>query len=124
MRSVDPFIFKRRRTRKKIRCRTCRSDNGKRMCPALNLLICPECCRAKRAKIPGCDQQCRYYTPLIYVGKINPPPDFPIYQCLVSKSKDSGMLTVIVARERCGRKAYGTALLMPIFPRQRSSISV
>jgi len=85
------------------------------MCPALNLLICPECCREKRAKIPGCDQQCRYYTPLIYVGKINPPPDLPIYQCLVSKSRDSGMLTVIVARERPDGNLKTMVLLLDLW---------
>ncbi len=94
-----PQTSKRRLRRQ--RCRTCRSDNGKRICPALNgILICPECCRAKRAKIPGCDEKCRYYSPLIVSGETHRPPDFPIHRCLVSRSKDTGMVIVVGTRKR------------------------
>ncbi len=111
----DSFTPKRRRARKS-RCRTCRSDNGKRVCPALNgLLICPDCCREKWGKIPGCDQHCRYYSPLIRASKIHSPPDFPAHQCLVSKSNDTGMLTVIVARERLDGNLRAMFLLLDLW---------
>ncbi len=85
------------------RCRTCRSNNGKRSCPALNgILICPECCRAKRAKIPGCDARCRYYAPLVVSSRVRrkSASDFPIHRCLISRSKDTGMLIVVGTRKR------------------------
>ena len=86
---------------KRQRCRTCRSDNGKRICPALNgMLICPECCRTKRAKIPGCDEKCRYYAPLLVSSKALKAPDFPWHRCLVSCSHDTGMLIVVGTRKR------------------------
>ena len=90
-----------RRRPKRQRCRTCRSDNGKRICPALNgMLICPECCRAKRAKIPGCDERCQYYSPLIVKRRTRKPLEFPMHRCLVSRSRDTGMLIVIGTRKR------------------------
>ena len=90
-----------KRRPRRQRCRTCRSDNGKRICPALNgMLICPECCRAKRAKIPGCDERCQYYSPLIVSSQTHRPPDFPVHRCLVSRSKDTGMLIVVGTRKR------------------------
>lgn len=64
------------------------------------MLICPECCRAKRAKIPGCDERCQYYSPLLVSSKTNQPLDFPIHRCLVSRSKDTGMLIVVGTRKR------------------------
>lgn len=89
-----------KRSPKRQRCRTCRSDNGKRVCPALHgTLICPECCRAKRAKIPGCDERCSYYAPLIVSSRVLPPPDFPLYRCLVSRSEDTGMIIVVGTRK-------------------------
>ena len=90
-----------KRKPKRQRCRTCRSDNGKRICPALNgMLICPECCRAKRAKIPGCDEKCQYYSPLIVSSRALKAPDFPLHRCLVSRSMDTGMLIVVGTRKR------------------------
>ena len=117
MRRSDPFRPKQRRL-KRHRCRTCASDNGKRLCPALNgILICPECCAAKRAKIPGCDQRCQYYTPLIRTSKIGPLPDYPVYQCLVSRSKNTGMLIVVVARERPDGNLKAMFLLLDLWKR-------
>lgn len=83
------------------RCRTCRSNNGKRACPALSsMIICPECCSAKRAKIPGCDNRCKYYSPLIVQSRKVTPPEYPIHLCLVSRSRDTGMLIVVGTRKR------------------------
>ncbi len=83
------------------RCRTCSSNNGKRACPALsNMIICPECCSAKRAKIPGCDNGCKYFSPLIVRSRRGNPPEFPIHYCLVSRSRDTGMLIVVGTRKR------------------------
>ncbi len=90
-----------RRRPRRQRCRTCRSDNGKRICPALNgMLICPECCRAKRAKIPGCDERCQYYSPLIVSSKNHRSPELPVHRCFISRSKDTGMLIVVGTRKR------------------------
>ena len=86
---------------KSQRCRTCRSNNGKRACPALsNMIICPECCSAKRAKIPGCDHRCKFYSPLIARSRKVSPPEFPLHLCLVSRSRDTGMLIVVGTRKR------------------------
>ena len=100
MRRSDPFRKHRLRI-KKVRCRTCGSDNGKRVCPALNnIVICPQCCRAKRAKIPGCDQNCKYYAALLYKSRILPPPEYPIYECFVSRTQDAGLVLAVIARRR------------------------
>lgn len=83
------------------RCRTCRSNKGKRACPALNnLVICPDCCSAKRAKIPGCDHNCKYYSPLIVNSRKIPSPEYPPYRCMVSRSRDTGMVIVVGTRKR------------------------
>lgn len=100
MRRSDPFRKNRLRI-KKVRCRTCGSDNGKRTCPALSsIVICPQCCRAKRAKIPGCDQNCRYYASLLNTSRNLPPPEYPVYECFVSRSQDTGLVLAVVARQR------------------------
>ena len=100
MRRSDPFRKHRLRI-KRVRCRTCGSDNGKRACPALNnIVICPECCRAKRAKIPGCDRNCKYYAPLLYTSRNLPPPEYPVYECFVSRTKDTGLILAVIARQR------------------------
>ncbi len=105
-----------KRRSKRQRCRTCRSDSGKRICPALNgMLICPECCRAKRAKIPGCDERCRYYTPLIVSSRTHKPPDFPMHRCLVSRSKDTGMLIVVGTRKRPDGNVKAMFLLLDLW---------
>lgn len=83
------------------RCRTCSSNNGKRACPALsNMIICPDCCSAKRAKIPGCDNRCKYFSPLIVQSRRGSSPEFPIHYCLVSRSRDTGMLIIVGTRKR------------------------
>ena len=117
MARFNPFGLQWRRL-KKNRCRTCRTDNGKRVCPALSgVLICPACCQAKRAKIPGCDERCRYYMPLIRASKILPPPEYPVYKCLISNSKNTGMLSVIVARERPDGNLKAMFLLLDLWKR-------
>jgi len=89
-----------RRRRAKGRCRICRSDNGKRQCPALRgIMICPDCCKELRGKIKGCDNHCFFYSPLISTSKKLPVKKFPVYKCLVSKSKQTGMIIAVVARE-------------------------
>ena len=94
-------LLTRQKRTKRQRCRTCRSNNGKRACPALSgMVICPECCSAKRAKIPGCDQRCRYYSPLIVKSRKVASPEFPLHLCLVSRSRDTGMLIVVGTRKR------------------------
>ncbi len=93
-------LSKRKRTRRQ-RCRTCSSNNGKRACPALgNMIICPDCCSAKRAKIPGCDHHCKYYSPLLVSSRKNRPPEYPLHLCLVSRSRDTGMVIVVGTRKR------------------------
>ena len=117
MARFNPFGLQWRRL-KKNRCRTCRTDNGKRVCPALSgVLICPACCQAKRAKIPGCDERCRHYTPLIRESKIHPPPNYPVYKCLISNSKNTGMLNVIIARERPDGNLKAMFLLLDLWKR-------
>lgn len=92
---------KRRRRRSKGLCRICRSDNGKRQCPALRgSLICPDCCKELRGKIEGCDKHCPFYAPLITASKKLPFRQIPVYKCLVSKSRETGMIIAVVARER------------------------
>lgn len=94
-------LLTRQKRTKRQRCRTCRSNNGKRACPALSgMVICPECCSAKRAKIPGCDQRCRYYSPLIVKSRKVASPEFPLHLCLISRSRDTGMLIVVGTRKR------------------------
>ena len=94
-------LLTRQKRTKRQRCRTCRSNNGKRACPALSgMIICPECCSAKRAKIPGCDHHCRYYSPLIVKSRKVASPEFPLHLCLVSRSRDTGMLIVVGTRKR------------------------
>ncbi len=98
------------------RCRTCRSNNGKRACPALSsMIICPECCSAKRAKIPGCDNRCRYYSPLIVRSRKVAPPEFPIHLCLVSRSRDTGMLIVVGTRKRPDGNLKAMFLLLDLW---------
>ncbi len=94
-------LLTRQKRIKTQRCRTCRSNNGKRACPALSsMIICPECCSAKRAKIPGCDNRCKYYSPLIVQSRKVAPPEYPIHLCLVSRSRDTGMLIIVGTRKR------------------------
>ena len=101
---------------KSQRCRTCRSNNGKRVCPALSrILICPECCRAKRAKIPGCDAKCRYYAPLVVSSRARKKPNFPSHQCLISRSKDTGMLIVVGTRKRPDGNLKAMFLLLDLW---------
>ena len=101
---------------KSQRCRTCRSNNGKRICPALSgTLICPECCRAKRAKIPGCDAKCQYYAPLVVSSRIRKPSDFPFHRCLISRSKDTGMLIVVGTRKRPDGNLKAMFLLLDLW---------
>ena len=104
------------RRSKSQRCRTCRSSNGKRVCPALSrMLICPECCRAKRAKIPGCDARCRYYAPLVVSSRARKKPNFPIHRCLISRSKDTGMLIVVGTRKRPDGNLKAMFLLLDLW---------
>ena len=101
---------------KSQRCRTCRSNNGKRICPALGgMLICPECCRAKRAKIPGCDERCRYYAPLVVSSRTRRKSDFPLHRCLISRSKDTGMLIVVGTRKRPDGNLKAMFLLLDLW---------
>lgn len=112
-RQIRQTSAKRRRSQ---RCRTCRSDKGKRVCPALNgMLICPECCRAKRAKIPGCDDRCRYYSPLIRSSRTRKAPDFPLHRCLISRSNDTGMLIVVGTRKRPDGNLKAMFLLLDLW---------
>ena len=104
------------RRRKSQRCRTCRSSHGKRVCPALSgMLICPECCRAKRAKIPGCDAKCRYYAPLLVSSRVRKKSNFPIHRCLISRSKDTGMLIVVGTRKRPDGNLKAMFLLLDLW---------
>ena len=104
------------RRHKSQRCRTCRSSNGKRVCPALSgMLICPECCRAKRAKIPGCDAKCRYYAPLVVSSRVRKKSNFPIHRCLISRSKDTGMLIVVGTRKRPDGNLKAMFLLLDLW---------
>lgn len=104
------------RRQKSQRCRTCRSSNGKRVCPALSgMLICPECCRAKRAKIPGCDAKCRYYAPLVVSSRVRKKSNFPIHRCLISRSKDTGMLIVVGTRKRPDGNLKAMFLLLDLW---------
>ncbi len=106
----------RQRRIKTQRCRTCSSNNGKRACPALgNLIICPECCSAKRAKIPGCDNRCRYYSPLVVSSRRGPRPEYPLHICLVSRSKDTGMLIVVGTRKRPDGNIKAMFLLLDLW---------
>lgn len=99
--SLQKTKKKRRRGRISSRCRICRSNNGKRQCPALRgTVICPDCCREMRGKIVGCDKHCPFYAPLITTNKKLPFKQIPIYKCLVSKSRETGMIVAVVARER------------------------
>ena len=101
---------------KSQRCRTCRSSNGKRVCPALSgMLICPECCRAKRAKIPGCDAKCRYYAPLVTSSRVRKKLNFPVHRCLISRSKDTGMLIVVGTRKRPDGNLKAMFLLLDLW---------
>ncbi len=98
------------------RCRTCRSNNGKRACPALSgMIICPGCCSAKRAKIPGCDHHCKYYSPLIVRSRKVTPPEFPLHLCLVSRSRDTGMLIVVGTRKRPDGNLKAMFLLLDLW---------
>jgi len=104
------------RRHKSQRCRTCRSSNGKRVCPALSgMLICPECCRAKRAKIPGCDAKCQYYAPLVVSSRVRKKPNFPIHRCLISRSKDTGMLIIVGTRKRPDGNLKAMFLLLDLW---------
>lgn len=106
----------RQRRIKTQRCRTCSSNNGKRACPALgNLIICPECCSAKRAKIPGCDHHCKYYSPLIVSSRRGARPEYPLHICLVSRSKDTGMLIVVGTRKRPDGNIKAMFLLLDLW---------
>ena len=101
---------------KSQRCRTCHSSNGKRVCPALSgMLICPECCRAKRAKIPGCDAKCRYYAPLVVSSRPRRKSDFPLHRCLISRSKDTGMVIVVGTRKRPDGNLKAMFLLLDLW---------
>ena len=106
----------RQRRIKTQRCRTCSSNNGKRACPALgNLIICPECCSAKRAKIPGCDHHCRYYSPLLVSSRRGARPEYPLHICLVSRSKDTGMSIVVGTRKRPDGNIKAMFLLLDLW---------
>ena len=108
----------RRRRPKKQRCRTCRSDNAKRLCPALNgVIICPSCCQAKRAKIPGCDANCQYYKPLIKQSKFGPFPDYPLHSCLISYSTDTGLRIAVIVRRRPDGNLRAMFLLLDFWKR-------
>ncbi len=108
----------RRRRQKKQRCRTCRSDNAKRICPALNgVIICPSCCQAKRAKIPGCDANCQYYKPLIKQSKFGPFPDYPLHSCLISHSTDTGLRIAVIVRRRPDGNLRAMFLLLDFWKR-------
>ncbi len=103
MRGATPST-KRQSTRKRkirTRCRLCRVNSGKRICPALlEAPICPICCKEKRGKIPNCDSRCQYFSPMIVSSRILLPKEFPVYKCMISQSKDTGMMTAVVAREK------------------------
>jgi len=106
----------RQKRTKTQRCRTCRSGNGKRACPALSgMIICPECCSAKRAKIPGCDHRCKYYSPLIVKSRKVAPPEYPLHLCLVSRSRDTGMLIVVGTRKRPDGNLKAMFLLLDLW---------
>lgn len=106
---------RKKRTRNQ-RCRTCNSNNGKRSCPALsNMIICPECCSAKRAKIPGCDHNCKYYSSLIIYSRKLSPPEYPIYRCMISRSRDTGMVIVVGTRKRPDGKLKAMFLLLDLW---------
>ncbi|MDP6746962.1 MAG: discoidin domain-containing protein [Candidatus Poribacteria bacterium] len=110
------FFGPRRHRPKKQRCRTCGSDKGKRTCPALNgILICPDCCQAKRAKIPGCDQGCQHFKPLLRQSKFGPFPDYPIHKCLISRSKDAGMQIAVIVRRRPDGNLRAMFLLLDLW---------
>ena len=83
--------------------------------PSAGMLICPECCRAKRAKIPGCDSRCRYYAPLVASSRPHRKPDFPLHRCLVSRSKDTGMLIVVGTRKRPDGNLKAMFLLLDLW---------
>ena len=106
----------RQKRTKTQRCRTCRSGSGKRACPALSgMIICPECCSAKRAKIPGCDHRCRYYSPLIVKSRKIAPPEYPLHLCLVSRSRDTGMLIIVGTRKRPDGNLKAMFLLLDLW---------
>ena len=108
----------RRRRPKKQRCRTCRSDNAKRICPALSgIIICPNCCKTKRAKIPGCDVGCQHYKPLIRQSKFGPFPTYPIHSCLISHSKDTGVRIMVIVRRRPDGNLRAMFLLLDFWKR-------
>ena len=106
----------RQKRTKTQRCRTCRSGSGKRACPALSgMIICPECCSAKRAKIPGCDHRCKYYSPLIVRSRKVAPPEYPLHLCLVSRSRDTGMLIIVGTRKRPDGNLKAMFLLLDLW---------
>lgn len=76
-------------------------NQAKRICKALqNMAICPTCCREMRNKIPNCDRVCRYFAPLITASRILPLNELPLYKCQISQSRNTGMLNIVVAREK------------------------
>jgi hypothetical protein len=98
-------LLSRRTTRKKqkirTRCRICHTHIGKRICPALfDIPICPICCKEKRGKIPNCDKRCKFFAPMLVSSKKLPSKQFPLYKCMISKSKDTGMITTVVAQQK------------------------
>ncbi len=109
-------ITTRQQRKKTQRCRSCRSNNGKRSCPALSgTIICPECCKSKRAKIPGCDHRCRYFSPLLVRSRKVAPPEYPLHLCLVSHSKDTGMFIVVGTRKRPDGNLKAMFLLLDLW---------
>ncbi|HIE30099.1 TPA: hypothetical protein EYP66_22775 [Candidatus Poribacteria bacterium] len=101
MRRADSSNRKKQRRRTRTRCRVCRGNEGKRICPALlDVPICPICCKEMRAKIPNCDRRCRYFAPLMVSSRKLSTRELPLYKCLISKSEDTGMIKAIVAQEK------------------------
>jgi len=51
------------------KCPKCSSRKGKRHCPALETLICPQCCAEGRLKTIACPRDCRHLESEIYQHK-------------------------------------------------------
>ena len=51
------------------KCPKCSSRKGKRHCPALETLICPQCCAEGRLKTISCPRDCRHLESEIYQHK-------------------------------------------------------
>ena len=101
MRRTDLSERKKERRRTRTRCRVCRRKGGKRVCPALfDAPICPICCKEMRAKIPNCDRKCKYFAPLMVSSREQSNREFPLYKCLMSQSKDTGMITTVVTQQK------------------------